>query len=82
MAIDWTPISQEIPPEGKRVLIYSKKTGCIDIGALYSHCEYDNSYTFRNFQPRFFEYFNPINYLIHDVTHWANLPEPPKGEMQ
>ena len=61
----WIPVTERLPENGKKVLVYCKENkNDYEIGAY--------SDTYRGFFVRQTCYEN--------ITHWMHLPQPPKGE--
>ena len=62
--IHWVAITEKMPESGFCILLYSKSGGVAE-GAW-------------NESKQYFEQWK-WNAIINDVTHWAELPEPPCG---
>ncbi len=71
MRTDWTPIAEQMPPFGVKLLV-----------VWGDHKAVDKAHTFSKWKHK----SHPLGYLIqghpgshNDVTHWMLLPEPPRA---
>lgn len=73
--MEWIKTDDEMPPEETAVLIYHNKQ--VKIGELrWDHPNWEDSYQ------SYLYWDNPFDdgqdWGMHDVTHWARIPDPPK----
>ena len=67
---EWIPVTKQMPPEGKYVLVYGKEL-------------HPNSYSSQIEVSRVYDvnYWSGFG-RTGKITHWMPLPEPPKEETE
>jgi hypothetical protein len=63
----WIDVNDETPPKRTRVLVTDGQ--CVTQALIDNNCSWSNWYVIDE------EYLN-------DITHWAWLPNPPKGKQK
>lgn len=63
----WTPVTERLPEHEHNVLLFSDTAGGI-VGEGYYSTSKNEWVQYR------------WNSVMHKVTHWMPLPQPPKGE--
>ena len=62
---EWISVKDRLPNNGQRVLIYCKEIDEVQVGIFVD-------------QNKTFILFEMWNISIEHVTHWCEIPEPPK----
>lgn len=78
----WIPVSERLPEEKCKCLVYKKHTGLSALVSFTNDLESIDKYDFQG-QKRwgFFYYDSEYGFCESlGVTHWMPLPEPPKEE--